>query len=157
MIRHENVLWLLGGWVVSQSIESLTISMVEPAFFALLVSAVGFAPLLAAALLAAPITTVSVTSVARRADEEQRPALIGPTQPLSQLELASIGHRSCMSRRRTSTADSQYGKIPTLWWLAVSETRLPNNEPRLLITTGVHFFRRPQILPNLLPSIYRLQ
>ena len=81
-IYHENVVWRLGLWFVSQPIGSLAISMVEPAFVALLVSAVGLPPLLAPAFPAASLTTVSVASVAPRADEKQCSALLGSTQPL---------------------------------------------------------------------------
>ena len=95
MICHKNVIWRLGGWFVSQSILSLAFSMVEPAFIALLVAAVGLAPLLPAAFPPASVTTVGLTAVAARTNEKQCSALFGPTEPLTQRELASIGHRSC--------------------------------------------------------------
>lgn len=139
MIRHENVVWGFGGAVPSLAIEPLAIAMVKPAFGTLLVAAVSLAPLLAATLLAASITAVSVTTVAMRADEKQCSAMIGPAEPLTQREIASIGHRSC---RRRSTAGSECGKIAAFWSLAAPETGLRNNEPRLLITTGVHYSRR---------------
>lgn len=83
MIRHGNVFLGLGRPVLSQAIESLAISMVEPAFGALLVSSVSLASLLAPAFLPAPVTTICVSPVASGADEKHRPAFIGPTEPLS--------------------------------------------------------------------------
>jgi len=112
MIRHENVVRRFGGAVASLAIESLAIAMVKPAFGTLLVAAVSLATLLAPTLLAASITAVSVTAVAVRADEKQRSAVIGSTEPLTQREIASIGHRSC---RRRSTAGPECGKIAAFW------------------------------------------
>ncbi len=108
MIRHGNVVRGLGRWVVSQAIESLTIAMVKPAFGTLLVAAVSLAPLLSSGLLPASLAAVSVTTVAMRADEKQRSALIGPTKPLTQYAVTSISHRS---GERRSTAGARCGKI----------------------------------------------
>ena len=158
MIRHENVVRGFGGAVASLAIESLAISMVEPAFGALLMAAVSLAPLLSAALLAASITAIGVSAIAVRADEKHCSAMIGPTEPLTQREIAGIGHRSC---RRRSTAGSECGKIAAFWSLAAPETGLRNNEPRLLITTGVHYSRRTRdttkpLLSSLAPSAMML-
>jgi hypothetical protein len=112
MIRHENVVWGFARAVASLAIESLAIAMVKPAFGTFLVAAVSLAPLLPPALLAASITAVSVTAVAVRADEKLRTAMVGPTEPLTQCEIATIGHRSC---RRRSTAGSECGKIAAFW------------------------------------------
>jgi hypothetical protein len=154
MIRHENGVWGFGGAVASLAMESLAIAMVEPAFGALLMAAVSLAPLLSAALLAASITAIRVTAIAVRAYEKHCSAMIGPTEPPTQYEIARIGHRSC---RRRSTASSECGKIAAFWCLAAPETGLQNNEPRLLITTGVHYFRRTRdttkpLLSSLAPS-----
>ena len=108
MIRHGNVVWGLGGWLVSQPIESLTIAMIKPTFSTLLVASVSLAPLLASGLLPAPLTAISVTAVAMRADKELRTAMIGPTKPLKQREVTSISHRS---GGRRSTADARCDKI----------------------------------------------
>jgi hypothetical protein len=158
MIRHENVFWGSAGSVASLAMQPLAIAMVEPALGALLMAAVRRAPLLAPALLAASIAAISVTAIAVRADEKHCSALIGPTEPPTQYEIAGIGHRS---RRRRSTAGSECGKIAAFWCLAAPQTGLPNNEPRLLITTGVHYFRRTRdttkpLLSSLAPSAMML-
>jgi len=88
----------LGGLLASLAIQSLAVSMVELAFRALLVAAVSLSPLLASGLLPAPLTAICVTPVAVTADEEERAAIVSPTQPLTQRDLASIGHRG--SERR---------------------------------------------------------
>ena len=137
MIRHGNFVW---GWNrrILSSIASLTIAMVKPPFDALLVAAVSLAPLPAAALLPTRFAAISVTAVAVRADEEQRSAQISSAEPLTQYEITSTSHRS---GGRRSTAVSQCGKIPTFLVSFRPKTVLPNEEPRLLLTTGVHFFR----------------
>ena len=70
MIRHGKVVRRFGGSVVSLAVQSLPISMVEPAFGALLVPAVGLPSLLAPPFLATSITTVCVSAVAPGADEK---------------------------------------------------------------------------------------
>ena len=94
MIRHENGIREFGGAVASLSMESLAIAMVEPAFGALRMAAVSLAPLLSAALLAASFTAIRVSAIAVRAYEKHCSALIGPTEPPTQYEIARIGHRS---------------------------------------------------------------
>jgi hypothetical protein len=76
LIRHAG--WLLPA---TTSICLLAIAMIEPAREALLVAPVGTAPLLAACLLAAFGATVTVTSIAVRAQEKHRLAPL--TNPLS--------------------------------------------------------------------------
>jgi len=122
---------------VSQAIEPLAISMIEPAFSALLVSTVGFASLLAPTFLAAPVTTVSVSSVASGADEKHCPALVGPTKPLSKYQIAGIGHRS---GRRRSTPASEYGKIAPLCWCYLGNEIAKQRTP-------VAYYNRGSLLP----------
>lgn len=112
MIRHENGVRGFGGAVASLAMESLAIAMVEPAFGALLMTAVSLAPLLSPALLAASITAIRVSAIAVRAYEKHCSAMIGSAEPLKQYEIARIGHRSC---RRRSTASSECGKIAAFW------------------------------------------
>jgi len=100
MIRHENVVWRSGGLLMSLAIQSLAVPMVEPAFRALLVPAVGLSPLLTSGLLSAPLAAICVTAVAVTADEEQRAAIGSPTEPLTLRDLASIGHRGCKRDRQ---------------------------------------------------------
>lgn len=151
MIRHENFVW---GWdrrILSSSIAPLTIAMVKSPFDALLVASVSLAPLPPSALLPTRFAAVSVTAVAVRADEEQRSAQISSAEPLTQYEITSISHRS---DGRRSTADSECGKIPTFLVSFRPKTVLPNEEPRLLLTTGVHFFSPERaILPKLFSSL----
>lgn len=136
MIRHGNVVWGWSGRILSSSITPLTIAMVKPSFITLLVAPVSLASLSASALLPAGFAAVSVTAVAMRADEEQRSALICSAKPLTQCEVTGISHRSV---GRRSTADSECGKIPMFLVSFRPKTVLPNEEPRLLLTTGVHF------------------
>lgn len=112
MIRHQNAFWGFGGAVASLAMESLAIAMVEPAFGALLMTAVSLAPLLSAALLAASITAIRVSAIAVRAYEKYCSAMSSPAEPLKQYEIVLIGHRS---RRRRSTASSECGKIAAFW------------------------------------------
>lgn len=136
MIRHGNFLWGWDARILSSSITPLTIAMVKPPLNTLLVAAVSLTPLSAAALLPTCFAAVSVATVAMRADEEQRSALTGSAKPLTQCEVTGISHRSV---GRRSTADSECGKIPTFLVSFRPKTVLPNEEPRLLLTTGVHF------------------
>ncbi|MEP7274584.1 MAG: hypothetical protein ABI882_24050 [Acidobacteriota bacterium] len=57
--------------------------MVEPPFGALLMASIGVALLLATTLLSAPLTAISVTAIAARANEEEGAALLGPAKPLT--------------------------------------------------------------------------
>lgn len=57
--------------------------MVEPAFHALLMAAVGLALLLTTALLPTPLTAIGVTPIATRANEEEGTTVLGPAKPLT--------------------------------------------------------------------------
>ena len=138
MIRHQNAFWGFGGAGASLAMESLAIAMVEPAFGALLMAAVSLAPLLSAALLPASITAIRVTAIAVRAYEKHCSAMIGPTEPPTQYEIAGIGHRSC---RRRSTASSECGKIAAFWCLAAPETGLQKQR------TPVAHYNRGSLFP----------
>ena len=62
--------------------------MIELPFGALLVSAVGAAPLLAAGLLAALVAAVAVSAITVRADEENRVAALAKANSLPQNRFA---------------------------------------------------------------------
>ena len=75
----------------------LAVAMIELPFGALLVTAIGAPPLLAAGLLAALVATVAVSAIAMRADEENRVAALTQAKPLPQNRFA-MNHRHASSR-----------------------------------------------------------
>ena len=71
--------------------------MIEPAFGALLLAAVGASPLLATGLLAALIAAVAVSAIAVRTDEENRVTALTKANPLPQNRFA-MNHRHASSQ-----------------------------------------------------------
>ena len=78
------------------AVISLTITMIELSFGALLVASIGAPPLLAAGLLAALVATVAVSAITVRADEENRVAALTEASPLPQNRFA-MNHRHASS------------------------------------------------------------
>ena len=76
MIRHGRL-----RWTKAAAVFPLPVAMIELPFGALLVPAVGAAPLLAAGLLAALVAAVAVSAVAVRTDEENRVAALTKAKP----------------------------------------------------------------------------
>ena len=86
MIRH-------GGLRLTKTaaIISLTITMIELSFGALLVASIGAPTLLAAGLLAALLAAVAMSAIAVRADEENGVAVLTKASPLPR----SVTVRGC--------------------------------------------------------------
>ena len=92
MIRHGRL-----RWTQAAAVFPLAVAMIELPFGALLVSAVGAAPLLAAGLLAALVAAVAVSAITVRADEENRVAALTEANPLPQNRFA-MNHRHASSQ-----------------------------------------------------------
>jgi hypothetical protein len=75
----------------------LTIAMIEPAFGALLVAAVGASPLLAPGIFAALGTAVAMAAITVRANEEHLLAFLTQANPLPQNRFA-MNHRHASSQ-----------------------------------------------------------
>jgi hypothetical protein len=95
LIRHGRL-----RWTKAAAVFPLAIAMIELPFGALLVSAVGAAPLLAAGLLAALVAAVAVSAITVRADEENRVAALTEANPLPQNRFA-MNHRHASSQAGT--------------------------------------------------------
>jgi len=65
----------------------LSVTVIEAAFFRLLMSEIGSMELLAAGLLATTGTAVDLTTVTTRADEESPPTLRGTAKALPEKQL----------------------------------------------------------------------
>jgi hypothetical protein len=92
LIRHGRL-----RWTKAAAVFPLAVAMIELPFGALLVPAVGAAPLLAAGLLAALVAAVAVSAITVRADEENRVAAFTEANPLPQNRFA-MNHRHASSR-----------------------------------------------------------
>lgn len=92
MIRHGRM-----RLTKPAAVLPLAITMIELAFGALLVASIGAPPLLAAGLLAALFTAVAMSTVAVRADEENRVAALTKANPLPQNRFA-MNHRHASSQ-----------------------------------------------------------
>ena len=95
MIRHGRL-----RWTKAAAVFPLPVAMIELPFGALLVPAVGAAPLLAAGLLAALVAAVAVSAITVRADEENRLAPLPQAKPLPQNRFA-VNHRHASSQAGT--------------------------------------------------------
>lgn len=87
MIRHAGLCVPL-----PLSILTLSVAMVQPAFFALLMAFIGGSHLPEARLLAALFAAIAMAPITMRADEEDAVAMLAATRPLQEHSLA-------MSRR----------------------------------------------------------
>jgi len=92
LIRHGRL-----PWTKAAAVFPLPVAMIELPFGALLVPAVGAAPLLAAGLLAALVAAVAVSAITVRADEKNRVAAFTEANPLPQNRFA-MNHRHASSR-----------------------------------------------------------
>ena len=87
LIRHA-------GPAVPLPVGTLPVPMIEPAFEALLVTAVGSAALLAPGFRAASRTAVALPSIAMRANPEHRLASLAATNPRPEDHFSINRHRS---------------------------------------------------------------
>jgi hypothetical protein len=68
--------------------------MIFPSFLALLVSAIGAAPLMEPGLLAAVEAAIALSAIAARAEEKDGQAFAAPASPLSENHFAQNRHAS---------------------------------------------------------------
>ena len=88
MIRHARL-------AAAFAVVPLTVAMIEAAFRALLMAAIGGAPLAQTRLLAAWIAAITLSAVAFGAEEEQGAAFGNKAKPLSQNHFAVRRHADC--------------------------------------------------------------
>jgi hypothetical protein len=88
MIRHA-------GLAAAFAVVSLPVAVVEAAFRALLMPAIGGTSLPTACLLPAQVAAIALAVVAIGAEEEQRAAIRQQTKPLSQNRFARRRHAGC--------------------------------------------------------------
>ena len=90
MIRHARL-------AAAFAVVPLTVAMIEAAFRALLMAAIGGAPLAQTRLLAAWVAAITLSAVAFGAEEEQGAAFGNKTKPLSQNQFVVHRHADCVA------------------------------------------------------------
>ena len=90
MIRHARL-------AAAFAVVPLTVAMIEASFRALLMAAIGGAPLTQARLLPAWIAAIALSAIAFRAEEEHRAAFGNNAKPLSQNHFAMRRHADCVA------------------------------------------------------------
>ena len=101
MIRHGEL-----RLTKTAAVISLTITMIELPFGALLVASIGAPTLLAAGLLAALLAAVAMSAIAVRADEENRVAALTKAKPLPQ-NCFTMNHRHASSQAALDNGTGQ--------------------------------------------------
>jgi hypothetical protein len=94
MIRHEILLTGTLGPGLAQAVGALTITVIEAAFFRLLMPAVGDAPLLAEGRHPTGVAAIGLIMVTTRADEEDLSALRSAAKALPKKQLILGQHRA---------------------------------------------------------------
>ena len=90
MIRHARL-------AAAFALVPLTVAMIEAAFRALLMAAIGGAPLAQTRLLAAWIAAITLSAVAFGVEEEQGAAFGNKAKPLSQNHFVVRRHADCVA------------------------------------------------------------
>jgi hypothetical protein len=74
------------------TVLALPVPMIFPSFLALLVSAIGAAPLMEPGLLAAVEAAIALSAITARAEEKDRQAFAAPASPSSENHFAQNRH-----------------------------------------------------------------
>ena len=132
MIRHA---WL--RLTQAAPVRPLAIAMIEPSFGTPLVAPVGRPLLPAASLVAAFGAAVALPSIAVRADEENRLAVLTKAKPLPQNRFA-VSHRHASSQAGTGQRQWSRGRLePALFGYPSNGCRTRNPAA---VTVGFHLF-----------------
>jgi hypothetical protein len=90
MIRHARL-------AAAFAVVPLTVTMIEASFRAVLMAAIGGAPLAQTRLLAAWVAAIALSAVAFGTEEEQGAAFGNKAKPLSQNHFAVRRHADCVA------------------------------------------------------------
>ena len=107
MIRHRRTLF------APLPVVALSVAMIEPPFWAALMTLIGPPPLLSPRPLAAGLAAIAMSTVAMRAQEERRQALRAETGPLHQYRF--MRRHACPQARLLDTGTRSCQPRPVCW------------------------------------------
>ena len=129
LIRHA-------GLGQASTVVALAVPVVQFAFRAALIAAVGFAVLTKPRCRAACLAAVTLSAVAVRADEEQGVAIAAQTKPRAENRIAVFHHAPSGRALTTAVISWQVRTIFNAWWPC--HKRLPSRNPAGC-TAGFYF------------------